>query len=86
MLRYATIGNGPQNMKITVVAHPNAKNPRIEKDLQGTIHVYIHEPPTEGKANNAIITALAVYYGVKQNRVTQLSGFRGKTKRFAIAQ
>ncbi len=42
-------------MKINVIAHPNAKKPRIEKDLTETIHVYIKEPPQEGKANEAII-------------------------------
>jgi hypothetical protein len=28
-------------MKVVVIAHPNAKRPRIEEDLLGTLHVYI---------------------------------------------
>lgn len=71
-------------MKISIIAHPNAKNARIEKDLLGTIHVYVHEPPLEGKANKAIVAALAAYYDIKKNKITQLNGFRGKMKGFEI--
>lgn len=42
-------------MKTSVIVHPNAKKPRIEKDLLGAIHVYVHESPLEEKANRAEI-------------------------------
>ncbi|MBI4097943.1 MAG: DUF167 domain-containing protein, partial [Candidatus Levybacteria bacterium] len=41
-------------MKITIIAHPNSKRPRVEKDLFGGLHVYVSESPLEGRANNAI--------------------------------
>ena len=42
-------------MKLEIVVHPNSKNPRVEKDLTGMIHVYVKAPPLEGKANQAVI-------------------------------
>lgn len=71
-------------MKINVIAHPNAKKPRIEKDLLGTIHVYVHEPPLEGKANRAVQEALANYFEVKKSFVILISGERSKNKLFEI--
>lgn len=71
-------------MKINVIAHPNAKKPRIEKDLLNTIHVYVHEPPLEGKANRAVQKALANYFEVKKSFVILISGERSKNKLFEI--
>jgi uncharacterized protein len=71
-------------MKISVIAHPNTKNPRIEEDLLGTLHVYVKEPPLEGKANKAIIEALANFYGTKKGKVFSISGEKSKNKMFEI--
>lgn len=71
-------------MKVNIIAHPNVKNPRIEKDLLGTIHVYVHEPPLEGKANNAIREALTKYFKVKKSSVMLISGEKSKNKLFEI--
>ncbi|MBI3984533.1 MAG: DUF167 domain-containing protein [Candidatus Levybacteria bacterium] len=71
-------------MKITIIAHPSAKRPRVEKDLLGTIHVYVNKPPLEGKANNAIRTSLAKYLNVKISDVLLISGERSKNKTFEI--
>lgn len=71
-------------MKISIIAHPNAKNPRVEKDLLGTVHVYVHEPPLESKANNAVLAALADYFKVKKSAVLLVSGEKSKNKVFEI--
>lgn len=71
-------------MKINIIAHPNAKMPRIEKDLLGTIHVYVNKPPLEGKANNAIIDSLANHFNVKRSKVLLVSGDKSKNKIFEI--
>ena len=73
-------------MKVNIIAHPNAKKPRIEKDFLGTIHVYVHEPPLEGKANNAIREALTKYFKVKKSSVMLISGEKSKNKLFEINQ
>lgn len=72
-------------MKISVIAHPNGKKPRIEKDLLGNLHVYVHEPPLEGRANKAVVEALAVYFQTQKAKVILLKGEKTKTKLFEIA-
>jgi len=61
-------------MKISVIAHPNAKKPRVEKDLLNTLHVYVRQPPLEGKANKAVVEALAIYFHTKKRNIILLSG------------
>lgn len=72
-------------MKLSITAHPNSKKPRIEKDLFGELHVYVSEPPLEGKANIAVIEALAKHFKVRKSLVQLLSGEKSKNKFFEIA-
>lgn len=72
-------------MKISVVVHPNAKRERIEKDLLGSLHVYVNQPPLEGKANIATISALADYFKVSKTSVKLVSGLKSKYKIFEIS-
>lgn len=67
-------------MKISVIVHPNSKKPRIEKDLLGTLHVYVKDPPLDGKANQAVIEALAEHFRVSKSQIKLLSGFKSKIK------
>lgn len=71
-------------VKVEVIAHPNSKNPRIEEDLMGTLHVYVSAPPLEGKANKAVAESLAKHFGVKKNAVSLVSGNKSKAKVFEI--
>lgn len=71
-------------MKITVIAHPNSKKPRIEKDLMGMLHVYVNKPPLENKANEAVLEDLAKYLKIKKNQLIIISGEKSKTKTFEI--
>ena len=67
-------------MKYTVVAHPNSRRPSVETDLLGTLHVYVREPPLEGRANLALIESLADHFNVKKNHIRLLSGDKSKHK------
>ena len=71
-------------MKITITAHPNSRHPRIEKDLFGSLHVYVSEPPLEGKANKAVRESLAKYYKIAQSKVQLVKGEKSKLKTFEI--
>jgi uncharacterized protein len=71
-------------VKVVVIARPNSKRPRIEKDMLEALHVYVSEPPLEGKANRAIIESLAKYFKVNKNSVMLLSGEKSKNKVFEI--
>ncbi len=71
-------------MRIEVIVHPNAKKPRVEKDLLGGLQVYVKEPPLEGKANAAVILALADFFKVKNYQVQLIKGAKSKIKIFEI--
>jgi len=73
-------------MHIAVVVHPNAKKEKIEKDLLDTLHVYVHEPPLEGKANRAVCEALAAYFHTKKGNVLLIRGMKSKYKTFEILE
>jgi uncharacterized protein len=71
-------------MIITIIAHPNSKKPRVEKDLFGTLHVYVNQPPLEGKANKAVAGALAEYFKTSKSKVVLVRGEKSKQKVFNI--
>ena len=71
-------------MRISVIAHPNSRRPRIEKDLLNMLHVYVKEPPLEGQANEATIAALSDYFHTKKNNIALVAGAKSKTKIFEI--
>jgi hypothetical protein len=71
-------------VKVSIIAHPNSKKPRIEKDLFNSLHVYVSEPPLEGKANNAIRDALTKYFEVKKSDILIISGEKSKNKIFEV--
>jgi len=73
-------------MILTIIAHSNSKKPRIEKDLMGTLHVYVDKPPLENKANQAVLEDLAKYLEIKKNRLILISGEKSKTKTFEISE
>ncbi|MEK7617560.1 MAG: DUF167 domain-containing protein [Patescibacteria group bacterium] len=52
-------------MQIKVIAHPNSKKLRVEKDLFGSLQVYVNKPALEGKATLALPLALVEYFKVK---------------------
>lgn len=71
-------------MQVTIIAHPNSKKTRIEKDLLGVLHVYVSAPPLEGKANKAVRESLAKYFKIPKSRVYLITGAKSKQKTFEI--
>lgn len=70
-------------MKIQVVVHSNAKHPRIE-DRAGMLHIYVFQPPVEGKANEAVRVALAKHFGLNKSQIVPARGEKSKIKIFQI--
>lgn len=71
-------------MKISVILHPNSKNPHLEKDLLGQLHLYVKQLPLEGKANQAAIDALSSHFHVPKSHIFLLRGAKSKNKTFNI--
>ncbi len=61
-------------MKISVHAKPNAHKTLVEKTGEGEYTVSIMEPAREGKANEAVLKAIAAHFDVPRSRVRLVSG------------
>ena len=73
-------------MKIFIKAKPNAKEERIQKVTETNFVVFVKEPPVQGKANAAIIKALAGYFHVPVGDITIVSGFTSRSKVIEIKE
>ncbi|MFH1193139.1 MAG: DUF167 domain-containing protein [Candidatus Jorgensenbacteria bacterium] len=67
-------------MKIFVRAKPGAREERVEKTDDSHFTVSVTEPPREGKANAAIVAALAAHLNVPQWRVSIVAGRTSRNK------
>lgn len=73
------------SVKIFVKAKPSAQEEKIEKISETNFTVSVKEPPIKGMANQAIIKALAGYFGIAPSRVRLVSGFSSRQKVFEIS-
>jgi len=67
-------------VKYTVKVKTNAKENAVEEGPDGELRLRVKAPPQEGRANEAVIEALAEYFDVPKSRVAIVGGFRSKTK------
>ncbi len=71
-------------MKIFVKAKPNAKQEKVEEIDEIHFAVSVKESPRQGRANEAIIKALAEYFEMDRSVFKLVSGFKSKNKIFEI--
>lgn len=67
-------------MRIFVKASPGAREKKIAKIDENHYSVSVKEPPVKGKANYAIINALAEYFNVDSSKIKIISGYASKQK------
>jgi len=67
-------------MKIFVKAKPGAREEKVERIDDDNFVVSVKEPPEKGKANHAIINALAVYFKTGSASVRIVSGYSSRLK------
>jgi len=74
------------NMKIVnVKVIPNAKNEKVLEE-DGKLKVYVRASATEGKANKALIEALADFFKVKTGDIRILRGLKSREKTVEVSQ
>ena len=73
-------------MNITVVAKTRAKKTGVTKIDEKNYVVAVKEEPHDGKANVAIVDALAKYFRVTKSQITIKIGKTGKKKIVTIAE
>ena len=66
-------------MKIQVVVKPGAKQEKIVETDDGLV-VYLHARAHDGEANQALIKALADYYGVSKSSIRVVRGEKSRNK------
>jgi uncharacterized protein (TIGR00251 family) len=66
-----------RTVKVRVV--PKAKTTIVEAFGEG-LKVHLTAAPVNGKANKALIEALAGFYGVKRSKVRIIKGIKSKDK------
>lgn len=67
-------------MKLFITAKPRAYETRVEKLDDAHFVVSVTEPPIEGRANRAIIAALADYFKCALSSVRIISGHTSRQK------
>jgi len=71
-------------MNIIVTVKPNSKRPGIEQISENEYIVRVSAPAHEGKANRAVIKALARFLDIAPSRITLTRGTSSKQKVFSI--
>lgn len=67
-------------MKIMVKAKTNAKKTEVTQIDECTYQVAVTAVPEKGKANRAVIAALADYFDIPKSHITILAGHTSKNK------
>ncbi len=67
-------------MKIFVKAKPNSKEESIKKPSETNFAICVEKPPVKGRANAAIMVALARHFGVPLSSVKIISGHASRQK------
>lgn len=71
-------------MKLTVRVKAGSHQEKVEKVDETEYIVWVREVAEKGKANAAVIEALAEYFGVAKSRVWIVAGHASRSKIVAV--
>lgn len=71
-------------MKFFIQVKPKSSIARIEQKNEKELTVWVREVPEDGKANEAVVRAIAEYFDVAPSRVRILRGATGRKKTVEI--
>lgn len=66
--------------QILAEVKPNSQQQKIEKITDSVFKIHVKAPATEGKANKAVIEAVAEYFKVAKSLINIKAGKTSKTK------
>jgi hypothetical protein len=67
-------------MRLSVLVTPGARTEWVERLDATTLRVAVTEPPREGRANTAVVIAIARFLGVPRSRVRIVRGLTSRRK------
>jgi hypothetical protein len=70
-------------VRLTVAVKPGSRRPRIAR-AGDTVVVAVRERAVEGRANAAVVAAVAAWLDIAPSRVTLERGAGGRTKRLDV--
>jgi len=70
---------------LSVRVHPGARRNAITGVHDGALKVSLTTPPTDGRANQALIAFIAEQLGIPRTRVTLLTGATSRSKTLHLA-
>jgi len=73
-------------MKIFVKVKPKAKEEKVEKIDDINFKVFVKQLPEKGRANRAVIKALANYFNTSQSNIQIISGSNSRLKIIEITK
>lgn len=71
-------------MKYFLKVTPRAKETTVEQVSANTLFVRVSEPPVDGRANAAVIAAVAGFFGVAKSRLRLTAGIASRTKMIEV--
>lgn len=71
-------------MKIEVRVKPGSKQTAVEKQADGTFLVKVKERAVEGRANDAVMEAVADYFDVPKSALALVRGKKSRNKIIAF--
>jgi uncharacterized protein (TIGR00251 family) len=69
-----------QTTTLSVRVIPRAKRNAVTKIKDGSIKVYVTAPPEDGRANEAVVEAIAEWLGVKRRQIQIVTGTTSRHK------
>lgn len=72
-------------MRYAVLAKPGSKRgPLVEQTDTDSLTVYVRERAIDGKANEAVVKAIAAFFNVPKSDVSILGGLGSRYKRVEV--
>ena len=78
--RYTKFSKRIHLKKIRVKVKPFSRQRKIIEMSDGSFVIYVNEPPSEGRANSAVIEMLSDYFNVSKSSIKIVSGYTSKNK------
>jgi uncharacterized protein (TIGR00251 family) len=79
------IRDSSEGCTLPVRVHPGARQNAITGIHDGALKVSLTTPPTDGRANQALVSFLAAELHIPRTRVTLLTGAANRSKSLRIA-
>jgi uncharacterized protein (TIGR00251 family) len=80
-----TLRDTPDGCVLPVRVHPGAKRNAITGAHDGAVKISLTTPPTDGRANEALIAFLAERLRVPRGRIALLTGATSRSKTLRVA-